>query len=258
MEDSGGTEHTDTVAATRNEDRLAIDVYRLAQRTGEQLTLGLVERRLSELLSHEAGCRCGTALPSRLPGCFGVRGGLESSAAGDPLHHAAGGAKAQVSAADEATGRLAGMLEEVGEAKGPPVVDRHVLVDAPGGVSPVAGDEEHVAWAELEESAVGVGPGGELGQIRGGDVDLGDVVANVAEGEGVEAGDLPRWAEDHLLSAADLREEVVGGVVMERGQVVAGAEPEIDDGVLVLVDEGGKRTSGQSSGRAVLMGSWAA
>ena len=70
-----------------------------------------------------------------------------------------------------------------------------------------------------------------------------------AEGEGVEAGDLPRWAEDHLLSAADLREEVVGDVVMERGEVVAGAEPEIDLAVLVLVDEGGKTDIGPELGQ---------
>ena len=119
---------------------------------------------------------------------------------------------------------------------------------------PVDGDEEHVARAELEESAVGVGPGGEPGQIRGEDVDLGEVVDSVAEGEGVEAGDLPRWAEDHLLSAADLREEVVGGVVMERGEVVAGAEPEIDWRVLVLVDEGGETDIGPELGQGVLMG----
>src|SRR5262249_46622513 len=93
---------------------------------------------------------------------------------------------------------------------------------------PVEGDEEHLARAELEESAVGVGPAGEPGQIRGEDVDLGVAVGPVAQGEGVEAGDLPRWAEDQLLSAADLREEVVGFVVMERGEGVAGAEPEID------------------------------
>src|ERR1700739_433591 len=190
----------------------------------------------------------------RSPGCFGVRGGLESSAAGDLLHHEAGGdAKAQVSAA-EATGHVGGGPEEVGEGGDPPVGDRHVLVDAPDGVPPVDGDEEQVARAELEDSTVGVGPGGELGQIRGGDVDLGDVVAVVAEGEEVEAGDLSRWAEDHLLSAADLREEVVGEVVMERGEVVAGAEPEIDGDVLVLVDEGGKTDIGPELGEGGLDG----
>ncbi len=51
--------HTDTVAATRNEDRIAIDVYQHAEQTGQPITLGLVEQRLSELLSHEPECPCG-------------------------------------------------------------------------------------------------------------------------------------------------------------------------------------------------------
>ena len=40
--------HTDTVAASRNEDRLAIDVLQYAEQTGETITLGTVERRLTE------------------------------------------------------------------------------------------------------------------------------------------------------------------------------------------------------------------
>jgi hypothetical protein len=37
--------HTDIVAATRNEDTLAIDVYRHAEETGRTITLGFVQRR---------------------------------------------------------------------------------------------------------------------------------------------------------------------------------------------------------------------
>jgi hypothetical protein len=47
-----------TVAATRNEDFLAVEIYRRAEEFGEEITLGTVERRLSELLAHEPGC-CG-------------------------------------------------------------------------------------------------------------------------------------------------------------------------------------------------------
>jgi hypothetical protein len=45
-----------TVRSSVAEDTLAIDIYRHAEETGEQITLGTVERRLSELLSHEPGC----------------------------------------------------------------------------------------------------------------------------------------------------------------------------------------------------------
>jgi hypothetical protein len=47
------------VAATRNEDLLAIDAYRHAENTGQTRTLGFVERRLDELRGHEPGCACG-------------------------------------------------------------------------------------------------------------------------------------------------------------------------------------------------------
>jgi hypothetical protein len=47
------------VAATRNEDMIAVDIYRRAEESGEPITLGTVERRLSELLAHEPGCPCG-------------------------------------------------------------------------------------------------------------------------------------------------------------------------------------------------------
>jgi hypothetical protein len=36
-----------------------IDVYRCAETTGEQITLGLVERHLDELRSHQPDCQCG-------------------------------------------------------------------------------------------------------------------------------------------------------------------------------------------------------
>lgn len=51
--------HTVTVPATWNEDRIAIDVYRRAQQTGEPITLGTVERHIDELLSHPPDCPCG-------------------------------------------------------------------------------------------------------------------------------------------------------------------------------------------------------
>jgi hypothetical protein len=44
--------HTDNVAATINEDKLAIDCYSYAETTGQPITLGLVERRLDELRAH--------------------------------------------------------------------------------------------------------------------------------------------------------------------------------------------------------------
>jgi hypothetical protein len=47
------------VVPSRNEDRLAIDVYRFAQDAGKPLTLGLVEGRLDELRAHDPSCECG-------------------------------------------------------------------------------------------------------------------------------------------------------------------------------------------------------
>jgi len=35
---------------------LAIDIYRRAEESGDEITLRTMERRLSELLSHEPGC----------------------------------------------------------------------------------------------------------------------------------------------------------------------------------------------------------
>jgi hypothetical protein len=40
-----------SVAATRHEDMLAIDIYRRAEESGEEITLRVVERPLSELLA---------------------------------------------------------------------------------------------------------------------------------------------------------------------------------------------------------------
>jgi hypothetical protein len=52
--------HTDTVAiSSANKDSLAIDVYQHAESTGQPITLGLVERHLDELRSHEPECVCG-------------------------------------------------------------------------------------------------------------------------------------------------------------------------------------------------------
>lgn len=51
------THNTDTVYTTPSQDRIAIDVYRRAEAAGEPITLGLVERHLAELLSHDLGLR---------------------------------------------------------------------------------------------------------------------------------------------------------------------------------------------------------
>jgi hypothetical protein len=45
------------VAATVNEDKLAIHIYRRA--AGKPITLGTVEQHLDELLAHQPGCGCG-------------------------------------------------------------------------------------------------------------------------------------------------------------------------------------------------------
>jgi hypothetical protein len=49
-------ETMESVGATRAEDTPAIDIYRRAEESGDEITLGTMERRLSELLSHEPGC----------------------------------------------------------------------------------------------------------------------------------------------------------------------------------------------------------
>lgn len=46
------------MGTSRAEDTLAVDIYRRAAESGEEITLGTVERRLSELLAHEPDC-CG-------------------------------------------------------------------------------------------------------------------------------------------------------------------------------------------------------
>jgi hypothetical protein len=64
--------HTDSMAISRNEDRLAIDVYRHAEETGQPITLGLVERRLDELRGHPQGCECGLCTAAASVGAGGV------------------------------------------------------------------------------------------------------------------------------------------------------------------------------------------
>ncbi|MDT5357489.1 MAG: hypothetical protein QOJ56_6021 [Mycobacterium sp.] len=67
-----------------NEDRLAIDVYRHAEKTGEAITLGFVERRLAELMSHEPNCPCGlctVAARVRPPGVYQVASAWAASIA---------------------------------------------------------------------------------------------------------------------------------------------------------------------------------
>jgi hypothetical protein len=60
------------VAATLNEDRLAIDCYAYAETTGQPVTLGLVERRLDELRSHDPDCGCGLCAAAHAARAQGV------------------------------------------------------------------------------------------------------------------------------------------------------------------------------------------
>jgi hypothetical protein len=63
------------VAASVNEDRLAIDVFNHAEATGQPITLGMVERHLDELRSHDPACGCGlcaAAHSARAPGVYFV------------------------------------------------------------------------------------------------------------------------------------------------------------------------------------------
>jgi hypothetical protein len=60
------------VGPTRSEDRLAIDVFQHAQATGQPVTLGLVERRLTELASHEPECGCGLCSAARSVKAYSV------------------------------------------------------------------------------------------------------------------------------------------------------------------------------------------
>ena len=46
----------ESVGATRAEDTLAIDIYCRAEESGDEITLGTMQRRLSGLLCHEPGC----------------------------------------------------------------------------------------------------------------------------------------------------------------------------------------------------------
>ena len=47
------------VRVTECAELIVIDVFNAADKTGEQITLGMVETRLAELLAHKPGCRCG-------------------------------------------------------------------------------------------------------------------------------------------------------------------------------------------------------
>lgn len=60
------------MAATLNEDKLAIDVYSHAEATGQSVTLGLVERRLDELRSHDPACGCGLCTAAHAARAAGV------------------------------------------------------------------------------------------------------------------------------------------------------------------------------------------
>ena len=51
--------HTDKVRVQEAAELVAIDVFQRAEATGQPITLGLVERRLDELRSHEPECACG-------------------------------------------------------------------------------------------------------------------------------------------------------------------------------------------------------
>jgi hypothetical protein len=60
------------VAATVNEDRLAIDCYRRAEETGHAIALGFVERRLDELRSHDPARGCGLCAAAHAARASGV------------------------------------------------------------------------------------------------------------------------------------------------------------------------------------------
>jgi hypothetical protein len=60
------------VRASVAEDTLAISLFSHAEETGQPITLGLAEKWLSGLLSHDAGCGCGLCEPARRAGPFGV------------------------------------------------------------------------------------------------------------------------------------------------------------------------------------------
>src|SRR5580704_10304024 len=57
---SAASWHTELVRSSVAEDTLAIGLFRHADDTGQPITLGLAETWLSGLLSHDAGCGCGS------------------------------------------------------------------------------------------------------------------------------------------------------------------------------------------------------
>jgi hypothetical protein len=60
------------VAATRNEEKLAIDVYSRAESSGQPITLGIVERHLDELRGHQPDCPCGLCAAAHAARASGV------------------------------------------------------------------------------------------------------------------------------------------------------------------------------------------
>lgn len=58
--------------SSKAEDTLAIDIYTRADAAGEPITLGLVERRLANLLTHTPDCPCGLCAPARTVRAYGV------------------------------------------------------------------------------------------------------------------------------------------------------------------------------------------
>ena len=48
-----------TPVREQDAERIALDIIKRADAAGERVTLGMVERRLAELLSHPPDCRCG-------------------------------------------------------------------------------------------------------------------------------------------------------------------------------------------------------
>jgi hypothetical protein len=58
------------VAATHNEDRIAIAIYRSA--AGQPITLGAVEQALEQLLAHPPDCDCGLCTAAATVRPYGV------------------------------------------------------------------------------------------------------------------------------------------------------------------------------------------
>ena len=50
--------HTDNVRVQEAAELVAIDVFQGADKTGQRITLAIVERRVAELQAHAPACRC--------------------------------------------------------------------------------------------------------------------------------------------------------------------------------------------------------